>query len=271
MKQRSRVARFSRLAPGLILSLLAGCATVPAGPIIASMPPASRLDILSVPSSVSDDEIRRLFFANKQKPTSAELIKDREILENRIDAALKQALKTSTLPELAGARVAQSDKSGLANLGKPLNAPELAALQAKYPANAYLRVKVTDVGQTPKTWESAYVTFEVVSTLAIAGFLYVHPVSRALAGVYLVQEGAEEFGEGYAGFWIVNRMSRPVRIEADLVDGKTGKVLWHDSETGMADWHWKDLWHMDKSRRDVLLTRSTDKAVDDLVAQLEAK
>ena len=254
-----------------LLLCLSGCASVPAEPIIASMKPNEHLDVVEVPSSVSNDEIHRLFFGDKKNVATADLTKDRQLLETQIDKTLKQALKHARLPRLENARVAQSNDPKLGNVGKPLTPAQLTALQAKFPANAYLRIKLTDYGQTPKTWEGAYVTFEVVSTLAIAGFLYVHPVSRSLAGIYLVQESAEELGEGYAGFWIINRMSRPVRIEADLVDGKTGKVLWHDSETGMADWHWKDLWHMDPNRRGVLLTRSTDEAVDDLVEELEAK
>lgn len=50
----------------------------------------------------------------------------------------------------------------------------------------------------------------------------------------MVEEGIEEYSEGYAGWWLLNRLSRPVRIEADLIDGKTGAVLWHDSDTGLA-------------------------------------
>ena len=109
----------------------------------------------------------------------------------------------------------------------------------------------------------------MVTTLAITGVLYAHVATRPLAGVYLVQESVEEFSEGYAGFWLLNRMSRPVRIEADLVDGKTGAVLWHDSETGLADRHWNHLWHMGDAARDSLLTDSTDKTVKDLVEELE--
>ena len=62
-----------------------------------------------------------------------------------------------------------------------------------------------------------------------------------------------------------------MRIEVDWVDGTTGKVLWHDTETGLADWQWKDLWHMDDVARDLLLTTSTDKAVTALVDELEGR
>lgn len=68
---------------------------------------------------------------------------------------------------------------------------------------------------------------------------------------------------------MINRLSRPVRIEVDLVDGRTGVVLWHDSETGMDDWHWHNLWRMDDVTRDSLITNSTDNAVNKLIEELD--
>ena len=159
-----------RIISVLAFLSLCGCASVPGEPIIASIPQPGRLDVLAVPTSVNNDQLRRLFFGDKKKVPNADLVKDRQLLETRIDQTLRQALKGATLPRLASAEVTQSNNAKLADIGKPLSPAELAALQAKYPANAYLRVKATDYGQTPKTWESAYVTFEVVSTLAIAGF-----------------------------------------------------------------------------------------------------
>lgn len=253
------------------LILLAGCAGLPFKPPISSVPPTATLSILDVPPSVDDGSLRRLFHASKKNPTPNELSADRLLIEQRVDIALKQALANADLPPLNTANVMHTDDMALAKIGQPVDSVNLAVLQDQHPADAYLRVELIDYGQTPKSWKSAYVIFEITTTLAIAGALYVHTVSRPLAGAYLVEEGVEEFGEGYAGFWLINRLSRPVRIEADLVDGKTGAVLWHDSETGMADWHWKHLWHMDAATRDTLLTISTDKAVDDLVNELSGK
>lgn len=62
-----------------------------------------------------------------------------------------------------------------------------------------------------------------------------------------------------------------MHIDADLVDGKTGKVLWHDTETGLADWHWHNVWHMDAATQDKLLEISTDHAMRDLVNELQTK
>ncbi len=254
-----------------IVVLLAGCAGMPAQPPVSAVSPGARLNVLVLPSTMDDASLQRLFHAGEKQVTSDVLADDRARVERQVEAELKEALALADLPQLRTANVVSPDDAQAGTIGQPLDAPALAALRAQYPADAYLRVEVTDYGQTPKSWKSAYVTFEVVTTLAIAGALYVHKVSRPLAGVYVLEEGVEEFSEGYAGFWMVNRLSRPVRIEADLVDGRTGVVLWHDSETGMADWEWKHLWHMDKATQDALLTISTHKMADALVKELEGQ
>lgn len=251
--------------------ILSGCGSLPAETVITSIKPPDKLRVLELPSGVEDASLKRLFHADQKTVAAEVLASDQTRIEQKIDAALKQALDNASLPQLKTADTLPATDPDLLHVGKPLSAKTLAALQAKYPASDYLRIRVTDYGQTPRSWKSAYITFEVVTTLAIAGALYTHTVSRPLAGAYLVQEGVEELGEGYAGFWLINRLSRPVRIEADLVDGKTGQVIWHDSETGMADWHWKHLWHMNAATRDTLLTISTHKAMDDLVNELEEK
>lgn len=254
-----------RITLGVVL-LLAGCATQP---ISAYVPPTSRLTVLDLPPSISDNSLQRTFHPQTKQISTEALASDRQQIEQQVEADLKQALAKAGLPLLAEASIVSTDNPKLAQVGQPLDAATLTELQAKHPADVYLRVKVTDFGETPKSWEGAYIGFEVVTTLAIAGALYVHTVTRPLAGAYLVEESVEEFSEGYAGFWLLNRISRPVRIEADLVDGKTGAVLWHDNETGLADWHWDHVWHMDDTTRDRLLTESTDHAVKDLVQVLE--
>ena len=254
---------------GFLSLTLCGCASLPAGPIIAAIKPPDRLQVLELPSSVPPDSLTRLYHSDVKDVPASVIAQDQIDIEQKIDTALKQAFAKASLMQLQSASMVQTQNPAFGHIDKPLSAASLAALQARHPASDYLRIRVTDYGQTPRSWKTAYVTFEVVTTLAIAGALYVNKVSRPLAGVYLVQESVEEFGEGYAGFWLINRMSRPVRIEADLVSGKTGKVLWHESETGMADWHWTNLWHMDDARRDTLLQHSTDHAIDNLVKELE--
>lgn len=250
------------------MAYLAGCASQPPAPVVSLLHSTSHLDVLEYPSTVEDDSLGRLFHPKEKKLSPDILATDRQRMEQQIDAALKQAFAQAELPGLSAATFTPlSDMQGMA-IGQPLDPAALSALQAKYPAAVYLRVQVTDYGQTPRSWKSAYVTFEVTTTLAIGALLYTRTVTRPLAVAYLAQEGVEEFGEGYAGFWLVNRLSRPVRIDADLVDGATGKVLWHDTETGLASWRWGNVWHMDDATRDSLLQTSSDKAMTGLVNEL---
>lgn len=251
------------------LALLAGCAEQPVAPAVTVLRPASHLDVLELPPTVTDDSLRRLFHNGDKKITPEVLTADRQQLEQLIDVALKQALAQAQGPPLKTATVALLGNTPDMRVGQPIGPATLTTLQAQHPADAYLRIQVTDYGQTPKSWEGAYVGFEVVATLAIGAWLYVHSATRVLAAPYLAQESVEEFSEGYAGFWLFNRLSRPVRIDADLVDGTTGKVLWHDTETGLADWHWKNVWHMDTDMRNQLLAASTAHAMRDLVDELE--
>ncbi len=254
-----------------VLVLFAGCAVQPVTPTLTILHPASSLDVLELPPTVADDSLRRLFHGGNEKVPAEALAADRRQLEQLVDAALKQALARAARPPLATATITPLNDAAGMTIGQPMNATSLAAQQARFPADAYLRIQATDYGQTPKSWKGAYIGFEVVTTLAIGAWFYTHTVTRALTVPYLAEESVEEFSEGYAGFWLLNRMSRPVRIEADLVDGATGEVLWHDTETGLADWHWKDVWHMDDAMRDKLLKESTDKAMMDLVNELEGK
>lgn len=258
-------------AASLCLVALASCAIEPTDPVTTLLPPASRIRVLQLPPTIGDSALKRVFHAGDKQATitAAALAQDRHNLEQQVDAALRQALAKANSEPLHTAAVNPIEAGAPATIGQPLDAASLAALQKRYPADAYLRVQITDFGQTPKSWSGAYITFEIVTTAAIGALLYFQKTTRPLAGIYLIQESAEELGEGYGGFWLFNRLSRPVRMEADLVDGKTGAVLWHDSETGMAAWRWHNLWHMDTAGRDRLIAISTDSMVNDLITELE--
>ncbi len=185
-------------------------------------------------------------------------------IQQLMDNSLRYALKTESPRPIK----IQSTQLPM-TLGEDLSPAALAQLKSTFPASQYLRVRVTDFGETPEAWKSTYIGFEVVTTLAVAGLLYVHKTTRALAGIYLVEEPAEEFVEGYSGFWLLNRLSRPVRIDADLVDASTGHVIWHESQTGMADWEWGHLWTMPTDQKNQLLARSMKKAATTLARRLE--
>lgn len=251
---------------GLIL-LLSGCASAP---LPITSPTADQnipLVLLELPPTVTLPALRRLS-GQGDAPSldDAALAKLRQDILKRLDTAVHAALKAEGL---ASASIMAVPAETGQTVGNPLPPAELQALQSRQPARYYFRVSVSDFGETPRSWLDGYVLFEVTATGVVSAALYSNPPTRALAGVYVAQEAVEELAEGYSGFWLVNRLSRPVRIEEDLVDGQNGKVLWHDSVTGMADWHWRNLWHMDAERRNGLLQEAMNKAAEKLARVLK--
>ena len=132
---------------------------------------------------------------------------------------------------------------------------------------------ISDYGLTPKSWRDGYITFEITSTLAIAGAIAYtgSAAARAAAGAYLVQEGIEESAESYAGFWALDVVSRPVRIEAQFVRLNPVTTVWEDSDTGLADVKLSRLTRkVGSAEQNNQLDQSTDFAVNGLVSRLSA-
>ena len=144
-------------------------------------------------------------------------------------------------------------------------------LQTLTGADAILKFRITDYGLTPTTWRSGYITFEVVSTLAIAGVIASagSTVAKGAAGAYLTQEAVEETAEGYAGFWAVDVVYRPVRIEAELIQLHPVRIVWSSSDTGLSDYRFSRLTHkVSQTERDRQLEAATDAAASDVVTEL---
>ena len=213
------------------------------------------------PPAVSDRQLRRVLHTKDEKVDAEALAADRRHINQALEATLREALPCVTSTQGAPIDVIVVADPSLSLMGRPPRGPALGLLQSSHAADAYLRLRVTDYGETPRRWRGAYIGFEVVTTIAIAAGLYVHKVTRPVAGAYLLEEGVEEFSEGYAGFWTLNRLSRPVRIEADMIDGQSGQGLWHGAHTGLARWRWRSLRHVDPATRDALLTASMNQAV----------
>lgn len=186
-------------------------------------------------------------------------------------AAMRRALERH-----AGVLVDERETTARAVADLDLGNPELAVspelarrLRSASGDDDLLRFRITDYGITPKAWLGAYVTFEVVSTLAIFGIAYAYPKTRAIAGVYLVEETAEELLEGYAGFWALNEVCRPVRIEAEWVSLHSGAVVWKGSATGLSDIRPGRLVRkVSAAEADAQRLRATDRAATKLAAQI---
>ncbi|NNM53065.1 MAG: hypothetical protein HKM02_12720 [Pseudomonadales bacterium] len=140
------------------------------------------------------------------------------------------------------------------------------SLQPVSASSEHFQVRVTDYGETPVSWRDAYIGFEVVTTLAIAAAFYGHKVTRPLAGIYLLEESFEEISEGYAGFWVLNRWSRPVRMQVLMLRDADGVEVWRDHRTTLLPWTWSNLrQHDDIADREQRLSRGRKKDINLLV------
>ena len=185
-------------------------------------------------------ELREQFAATLPADSAAaRLAIDEAVRRAQIDAL---ASMRRAIERRGGTVVAESEPALRAVRDLGLDSPDHAvspesarALRSASHADALLRFRITDYGTTPRAWRKAYIAFEVVSTLAIAAVAYAYPKTRPIAGVYLVEETIEETLEGYGGFWALNEVCRPVRIEAEWISLDTGATVWKDSATGFSD------------------------------------
>jgi len=138
-------------------------------------------------------------------------------------------------------------------------------------ADALLRFRITDYGYTPKSWRKGYITFEVATTLALAAVIAYSgsTVAKGAAGAYLAQETVEETAEGYTGFWALDAVCRPVRIEAALIHLNPVATVWKTSDTGLSDVRLSRLTRkVGSAERDSQLSQATDYAVQDIASNL---
>lgn len=146
---------------------------------------------------------------------------------------------------------------------------EADRLQAATGADALLRFGITDYGLTPQSWRNGFIAFEVTTTLAVAAVIaYSNSVAaKSVAGVYLVEEAIEETATGYAGFWALDEVCRPVRVEAELIRLNPATTLWKTSDTGLSDVSLSRLFRkVGSDERDRQLDQAADYAVKDVVS-----
>ncbi|MBI3778104.1 MAG: hypothetical protein HY274_04205 [Gammaproteobacteria bacterium] len=202
----------------------------------------------------------------------------RQTVKNATDAAQARALAymQKAMETQTGIRIVTSEGVTRAinrlriNHADTVVTPEIAEqLRAVSGADVILRFRITDYGLTPKSWRKAVIVFEVTTTLAIAAIAYANPATRPIAGVYLVTETIEETAEAYGGFWALDNIYRPVRIEAELITLDTGTQAWKDSATGFSDRSVSRLVRkVGATERDTQLDSALHDAVNLIVADL---
>jgi len=258
------------------LAVLGGCASVtPINDIAHSrLHPPVRILLAETAPSLSAARLQKVFAPeNKKKLTLSDkplvqavahsqqsaLANMRAVLHRYPDIKLIPPTPDSTteLAVLVDPKTSAKDKQSAAD-----------RLRQRSGADAVLRFGITDYGLTPKTWRTGYITFEVVTTLGITVAIASlgGSVAKGAAGAYLAQEIVEETIEGYAGFWALDKVCRPVRIEAELIQLDPPAVVWRYSDTGLADVHFSRLYRkIDAAERWQQLDQSTSYAIQDLV------
>jgi len=152
-----------------------------------------------------------------------------------------------------------------------LTRDEADHIQSLTGADAILNFSISDYGLTPTSWRNGYITFEVTTTLGLAAIIAYSgsTVARAAAGAYLVQEAIEETAEAYAGFWALDVVCRPVRIEAQLIDLQPVTTVWEHHDTGLSDVRLSRLTRtVTPAERLTQLDQASDDAVTDIIATL---
>ncbi len=222
--------------------VLCSCATAPrygsATQSIAAYP--QKAVLVQTPMLRDDPVLNKLFAPDlpKDSPESRQAIKDAvDNAEVHAFAEIQKVFETQTEIKIANSEIVSRVINELQiNNADTVVTREIAEqLHTASDADVLLRFRITDYGVTPRSWRNAVIIFEVTSTLGIAAIAYAYPATRPIAGIYLVEEGIEETLEAYAGFWALDEVSRPVRIEAELITLDTGTQAWKSSATGLSD------------------------------------
>ena len=222
--------------------VLCSCATAPryesATQSIVAYP--QKAVLVQTPMLRDDPVFNKLFAPDlpKDSPESHQAIKDAvDNAEVRALAEIQKAFETQTEIKIDNSEIVSRviNKLQINNADTIVTREIAEQLHAASDADVLLRFRITDYGVTPKSWRNAVIIFEVTSTLGIAAIAYAYPATRPIAGIYLIEEGIEETIEAYAGFWALDEVSRPVRIEAELITLNTGIQAWKSSATGLSD------------------------------------
>jgi hypothetical protein len=221
-----------------------------------------------------DPAFNRLFAPDlpKDSPESRQAIKNAvDNAEVRALAEMQKALGTQTEIKIANSELVSRviNELQINNADTVITGEIAEQLHAASDADVLLRFRITDYGVTPKSWRNAVIVFEVTSTLGIAAIAYAYPATRPIAGIYLIEEGIEETVEAYAGFWALDEVSRPVRIEAELIVLNTGTQAWKSSATGLSDVGFTRLVRkVSAKERDAQLNSAIQEAAEKIVADL---
>ncbi len=138
-------------------------------------------------------------------------------------------------------------------------------------ADAVLRFRISDYGRTPrKTLKWIY----IVTSAWIAGVITIaatNPKTQPYIGAYIGTEVLQEGAELYLGTSFFGHEYKPARVEAELIDLRTGKILWQDAKTRTASKKFLKAYPKEQRSRELELAVSVDRATLDLAKSLAKK
>ncbi len=264
----------------LCLLFVSGCATTQ-DPINLEQVPINvpfKVLVMESPNSIDPDRLHKALVPDlkPELPETIELLHQGEMhAQEYARSSMQSAIANYSGIEvitISGAGENQYLKSIYAkNFESNITRDDADWLRETTGADALLKFRITDYGLTPRSWRKGYITFEVVATLAITAAIAYSGVTAAktAAGIYLIEETAEETAETYAGFWALDVTCRPVRIEAKLIRLNPLTTVQETSDTGLSDAVLSRLFRkVPQAERDRQLDQATDKAVKVVVSDL---
>jgi hypothetical protein len=228
-----------------------------------------------VPLNIEQSRLQAVFMPDKKSQSKAAISSGTERAQLHAFELMKAMIEKQHSFEVTSVPVAAKgnvDNILKRDLDHPLSQADANAIHEATGADALLRFRITDYGLTPKSWRDGYIAFEVTSTLAIAGVIAYtgSTAAHAAAGGYLAQETVEETTEAYAGFWGIDVVTRPVRLEAELIRLHPVETIWKTDETGLSNIKLSRLTRtVPVSERNMQLDQSTNHAVNDISADLK--
>ncbi len=236
-----------------------------------------KLAIVQVPTEA---RIKRLRWISSESAP-----KDKDVQKALIAVRLRQIQETTqaTLVETLEqkpfcivlkdpATTGWTDSLNLANNDAPIPVSALSRFREETQADAVLRFKITDYGRTPRKvmkWIYAGTGAWIVGAITLATL---NSETRPYIGAYIGSEVLQEGAELYLGTSLFGAEYKPVRIEAELIDTRTGRVLWEDTKTKTASSGiMKNFPKEERKRKELQLAVSTERAISALVDSLSLK
>jgi hypothetical protein len=107
----------------------------------------------------------------------------------------------------------------------------LQKIHATSGADAVFRFRITDLGTMPDIDMNWITAGTIAFVTGVTVVTYANPATHKLIGAYLASEVVQEGTEAYLGYSLIDHYYRFVRVEAELIDVSTGKIIWQDAST----------------------------------------